>query len=129
MTTIYGIKNCNTMKKAFDFLNQNSIAHEFFDYKKSVLSQDDFIKFVATFGEKVINKQGTTYRKLDDTTKTVLTSGDVSAMYEIVKDNLSVLKRPIVVGDDVALIGFDESEWSGVFWVWCLFILDKLCSK
>ncbi|AKG16790.1 Spx/MgsR family RNA polymerase-binding regulatory protein [Moraxella bovoculi] len=117
MTTIYGIKNCNTMKKAFDFLNQNSIAHEFFDYKKSVLSQDDFTKFVTTFGEKVINKQGTTYRKLDDTTKTVLTSGDVSAMYEIVKDNLSVLKRPIVVGDDVALIGFDESEWSGVFWV------------
>lgn len=72
---------------------------------------------MTTFGEKVINKQGTTYRKLDDTTKTVLTSGDVSAMYEIVKDNLSVLKRPIVVGDDVALIGFDESEWSGVFWV------------
>lgn len=117
MTTIYGIKNCNTMKKAFDFLNQNSIAHEFFDYKKSALSQDDFIKFVATFGEKVINKQGTTYRKLDDTTKTVLTSGDVSAMYEIVKDNLSVLKRPIVVGDEVALIGFDESDWSVVFGV------------
>ncbi len=117
MTTIYGIKNCNTMKKAFDFLNQNGIAHEFFDYKKSVLSQDDFAKFVATFGEKVINKQGTTYRKLDDTTKTVLTSGDVSAMYEIVKDNLSVLKRPIVVGDDVALIGFDEGEWHEVFGV------------
>ncbi|MGK8252418.1 putative reductase [Moraxella lacunata] len=117
MTTIYGIKNCNTMKKAFDFLNQNGITYEFFDYKKSVLSQDDFAKFVATFGEKVINKQGTTYRKLDDTAKTVLTGGDISAMYEIVKDNLSVLKRPIVVGDDVALIGFDEHEWGGVFGV------------
>lgn len=114
---IYGINNCNTMKKAFDFLNQNGITYEFFDYKKSVLSQDDFAKFVATFGEKVINKQGTTYRKLDDTAKTVLTGGDISAMYEIVKDNLSVLKRPIVVGDDVALIGFDENKWHKMFGV------------
>lgn len=117
MTTIYGIKNCNTMKKAFDFLNQNGITHEFFDYKKSVLSQDDFEKFVATFGEKVINKQGTTYRKFDDETKAILTSGDTSAMYEIVKANQSVLKRPIVIGDGVALIGFDGSEWGGVFGV------------
>lgn len=115
MTTIYGIKNCNTMKKAFDFLNQNGITYEFFDYKKSVPSQDDFAKFVATFGEKVINKQGTTYRKLTDTAKTVLTGGDISAMYEIVKDNLSVLKRPIVMGDGVALIGFDESNWKEMF--------------
>lgn len=117
MLTIYGIKNCNTMKKAFDFLNQNGVTYEFFDYKKSVPSQDDFEKFVAAFGDKVINKQGTTYRKLTDTAKNTLTSGDVSAMYEMVKDNLSVLKRPIVVGDGVALIGFDENEWGGVFGV------------
>ena len=103
------------MKKAFDFLNQNGITYEFFDYKKSVLSQDDFAKFVATFGEKIINKQGTTYRKLDDTAKTVLTGGDISAMYEMVKNNLSVLKRPIVMGDGVALIGFDESNWKEMF--------------
>lgn len=115
MTTIYGIKNCNTMKKAFDFLNQHVITYEFFDYKKAVLSQDDFAKFVATFGEKVINKQGITYRKLDDTAKTVLAGGDISTMYKIVKDNLSMLKRPIVVGDDVALIGFDKNEWCGMF--------------
>ena len=117
MLIIYGINNCNTMKKAFGFLKGHNITHEFFDYKKSVLSQDDFAKFVATFGEKVINKQGTTYRKLDDTAKNTLASGDVSAMYEIVKDNLSVLKRPIVMGDGVALIGFDEHEWGGVFGV------------
>lgn len=112
MLKIYGIKNCNTMKKSFDFLNQKSVSYEFFDYKKSVLSQDEFANFVATFGDKVINKQGTTYRKFDDETKVVLTSGDVSAMYEIIKDNQSVLKRPMVIGDGVALIGFDEHEWT-----------------
>ncbi|MDO4896129.1 MAG: Spx/MgsR family RNA polymerase-binding regulatory protein [Moraxella sp.] len=115
MLTIYGIKNCNTMKKSFDFLRQKGVAYEFFDYKKSALSQDDFAKFVVTFGDKVINKQGTTYRKLDDTAKTVLSSGDVSAMYDIVKDNLGVLKRPIIMGDDVALIGFDEQAWAVSF--------------
>ncbi|MFA9485544.1 MULTISPECIES: Spx/MgsR family RNA polymerase-binding regulatory protein [unclassified Moraxella] len=114
MLTIYGIKNCNTMKKAFDFLNQNGIAYEFFDYKKSVLSLEQFKKFVATFGEKTINKQGTTYRKFDDTIKNTLMSGDVSAMYEMIKNHQSVLKRPIIMGDDVALIGFDEHEWGKV---------------
>ena len=111
---IYGINNCNTMKKAFGFLKGYNITHEFFDYKKSVLSQDDFEKFITIFGKQVINKQSTTYRKFDDETKAILASDDLPAMYEMVKDNLSVLKRPIVVGDDVALIGFDEHEWGGV---------------
>lgn len=84
----------------------------FFDYKKSTLSQAGFEKFVATFGDKVINKQGTTYRKFDDETKAVLTSDDLPAIYDIIKDNQSVLKRPIVIGDTVALIGFDEGEWT-----------------
>ncbi|MDO4442063.1 MAG: ArsC/Spx/MgsR family protein [Moraxella sp.] len=111
MITIYGIKNCNTMKKAFDFLNDKGIAYEFFDYKKSVLSQDEFEIFVASFGDKVINKQGTTYRKFDDETKAILAGDDVSAIYHIIKDNQSVLKRPMVMGDGVALIGFDEGVW------------------
>lgn len=112
MLTIYGIKNCNTMKKCFDFLNDKGITYQFFDYKKSTLSQADFETFIGIFGDKVINRQGTTYRKLDDETKAILATDDVSAMYEIVKMNQSVLKRPIVVGDGVALIGFDENEWA-----------------
>ena len=87
----------------------------FFDYKKSVLSQDDFEKFITIFGKQVINKQSTTYRKFDDETKAILASDDLPAMYEMVKNNLSVLKRPIVMGDGVALIGFDESNWKEMF--------------
>ncbi len=115
MLTVYGIKNCNTMKKAFDFLNQKGIYHQFFDYKKTVLSQSDFEKFVRLFGDRVINKQGTTYRKMNDAAKAVLASGDTSAMYDLVKDNQSMLKRPIVIGEKVALIGFDEQHWLEVF--------------
>ena len=120
--TVYGIKNCNTMKKAFDKLTELGVGYDFFDYKKQVLSVDDFSNFVSLFGEKVINKQGTTYRKLDDDTKAVLAGVADSghqAVYEIIKNNQSMLKRPIIIGDyqgkTVAVIGFDEGEYQAVF--------------
>ncbi len=120
--TVYGIKNCNTMKKAFDKLTELGVGYDFFDYKKQVLSVDDFSNFVSLFGEKVINKQGTTYRKLDDATKAALSSvadGGREAVYEIVKNNQSMLKRPIIIGEyqgkTVAVIGFDEGEYQAVF--------------
>ncbi len=121
--TVYGIKNCNTMKKAFDKLNELGVNYDFFDYKKQVLSLDDFSNFVSLFGDKVINKQGTTYRKLDDNTKAVLggvtDSDQLQAVYEIVKNQQSMLKRPIIIGEhqgeQVAVIGFDDGEYQAVF--------------
>lgn len=120
--TVYGIKNCNTMKKAFDKLTELGVSYDFFDYKKQVLSVDDFSNFVSLFGEKVINKQGTTYRKLDDDTKAVLAGVADSgreAVFEIVKNNQSMLKRPIIIGEyqgkTVAVIGFDDGEYQAVF--------------
>ena len=121
--TVYGIKNCNTMKKAFDKLNEIGVNYDFFDYKKQVLSVDEFGEFVRIFGDKVINKQGTTYRKLDDNTKAVLggvtDSNQLQAVYEIVKNQQSMLKRPIIIGEyqgeQVAVIGFDDGEYQAVF--------------
>lgn len=121
--TVYGIKNCNTMKKAFDKLNELGVNYDFFDYKKQVLSGDEFGEFVRIFGDKVINKQGTTYRKLDDNTKAVLggvtDSNQLQAGYEIVKNQQSMLKRPIIIGEhqgeQVAVIGFDDGEYQAVF--------------
>lgn len=116
---VFGIKNCNTMKKCFAYLMDKGIDYEFFDYKKSVLTQTQFEHFVQAFGkDKVINKQGTTYRKLDDNAKTILASNDMTAIYELVKVNQSLLKRPIVLGiyqdKDVALIGFDQEVYDKV---------------
>ncbi len=121
--TVYGIKNCNTMKKAFDKLTELGVGYDFFDYKKQVLTLDDFSNFVSLFGDKVINKQGTTYRKLDDNTKAVLggvtDSDQLQAVYEIVKNQQSMLKRPIIIGEhqggQVAVIGFDDGEYQVVF--------------
>ena len=109
--TVYGIKNCNSMKKAFDFLQACGVAYEFFDYKKQVVPQETFEEWVSVFGlDKVINQQGTTYRKLDDTAKALLASADVGAIYQLVAENQSIIKRPIIAGThlekDVALIGY-----------------------
>lgn len=120
MIEVYGIKNCNTMKKAFDFLNDKGVDYEFFDYKKQVLSQETFVEFVGYFGlDKLINKQGTTYRKLSDDDKVVIGSGKLVAIYELVKNNQSLLKRPVVVGQFagklVRLLGFNLSEYEQIF--------------
>lgn len=118
--TVYGIKNCNSMKKAFDFLQACDVAYEFFDYKKQVVSQTTFEEWVAVFGlDKVINKQGTTYRKLDDTAKALLASADVGAIYQLVADNQSIIKRPIIagthLGKEVALIGYVDQAMQHTF--------------
>lgn len=108
------------MKKCFDYLTEHGVDYVFFDYKKQLLSQTDFVSFVAYFGlDKLINKQGTTYRKLDDDAKALIASGDVMAIYEIVKGNQSLLKRPIIVGElahqPVRLIGFNQTDYEQVF--------------
>lgn len=120
MLTVYGIKNCNTMKKTFDFLTQNNIAYHFFDYKKQLLSHEDFHRFISHFGiEKVINKQGTTYKKLSDDQKSIIAHGDIHAIYELIKDYQSILKRPIITGDyhdkPIWLIGFNEEDYERLF--------------
>ncbi|UTO21862.1 ArsC/Spx/MgsR family protein [Moraxella sp. FZLJ2109] len=126
--TVYGIKNCNTMKKAFDKLNELGVAYEFFDYKKSVLDGKTFAEFIAKFGaDKVVNKKGTTYRKFDDATKALIDDAignpsdeNIAKLYEIAKDNQSLLKRPIIIGEKkdgkaAVVIGFDDGEYQAVF--------------
>ncbi len=122
--TVYGIKNCNTMKKCFDYLTSAGVVYTFFDYKKSVPTMAEFETWVQAFGlAKVINKQGLTYKKLGDDTKALLAKAsddnDVALAYSVVSQSLSMIKRPIVMGDyqgkAVALIGFDEGEFDGIF--------------
>lgn len=120
MITIYGIKNCNSMKKAFDFLTARQIPYQFFDYKKAILSEQTFNEMVAIFGlDKVINKQGTTYKKLDEHAKNSIINQDLSVIYDLVTANQSILKRPMIMGEHngvmVHLIGFDEVLYTTTF--------------
>ena len=111
MTTIYGIKNCSTMKKAFDQLDSLGVAYTFFDYKKQTLDADVLHDWVKRAGmEKVLNKKGTTWRKLDENDKQQADK-DKDFAIDLMINNPSMIKRPIVVKDDTLIIGFDEEAF------------------
>ena len=109
---VYGIKNCNTMKKAFDFLQEKGVDYEFIDYKKQKPSKDLLKGFLKkTDLESLVNKKGTTYRKQSEETKEALNSTDQAL--DILVENSSMIKRPVIVYPDGNLtLGFDSDEIS-----------------
>lgn len=107
MYTIYGIKNCDTMKKAFAYLDKHKINYTFFDYKKQTLTLKDLERWHGGFGEWPVNKRGTTFRKL----KAEYEKATDSQQAAILLDNLSALKRPILEGEGLLLRGFDSEQW------------------
>ncbi len=110
--TIYGIKSCDTMKKAFAKLDELGVSYTFHDYKKQGIDKDSVQRWVNELGvDKVLNKRGTTWRKLNDEQKQAA-DADVNKAIELLIDNTSMIKRPIIEGsykqNSVLLCGFDQ---------------------
>ncbi|MDN3441553.1 Spx/MgsR family RNA polymerase-binding regulatory protein [Psychrobacter sp. APC 3279] len=119
--TIYGIKSCSTMKKAFTKLNDLDVSYDFHDYKKQGIEKETVQRWVNELGiEKVLNKRGTTWRKLDDSQKQAA-DANVDNAIDLLVENTSMIKRPIVEGQladrdqAVLLCGFDEAEFDKAF--------------
>lgn len=121
--TIYGIKSCSTMKKAFTKLNELGVSYDFHDYKKQGIDKESVQRWVDSLGiDKVLNKRGTTWRKLDDSQKQAADS-DVDKAIDLLVENTSMIKRPIIEGqlDDknkgqpMLLCGYDETEFETIF--------------
>lgn len=120
--TIYGIKSCSTMKKAFTKLDELGVSYDFHDYKKQGIDKQSVQRWVDALGiDKVLNKRGTTWRKLTDEQKQAA-DADVESAIDLLIENTSMIKRPIVEGglDDkkaqpILLCGFDETEFDTVF--------------
>lgn len=110
---LYGIKNCNTVKKALNFLEENQIPYVFHDYKKEAPTEGMLRKAIEKFGwDVVINRKGTTWRQLDDKIKE---SMDEKEAIKIALEKPSIIKRPLVIVDgEMKVIGFDESEYSAL---------------
>ena len=120
---IYGIKSCSTMKKAFTKLDELGVSYDFHDYKKQGIDKERVQRWIDRLGiDKVLNKRGTTWRKLDDSQKQAADS-DVDKAIDLLVENTSMLKRPIIEGqlDDknqgqpILLCGYDEAEFETVF--------------
>lgn len=110
MIKIYGIANCDTIKKARTWLNDNGIEYEFHDYKKLGVPEKQLTSWVKQLGwETLLNKRGTTWRKLDDSVKD---SVDEASAIEIMLENPSIIKRPVLVSGKTLLVGFKADEYS-----------------
>lgn len=113
MTTMHGIKNCDTVKKARKWLDARGVEYDFDDYKKSPPSEDMLNDWVKEVGhEPLINRRGTTWRKLDEADKADI---DDAKAVRLMADNPSLIKRPVVTGRGDLIVGFDEADWEARF--------------
>ena len=102
--TLYGIPNCDTVKKARTYLDGRGIAYHFHDYKKAGVEIADLKRWAEEIGwEKLLNKAGTTFKKLPDVEKTGIDEGKAIAL---MLASPSMIKRPVVEGGQALLVGF-----------------------
>jgi len=110
---MYGIKNCDTIKKARKWLEAENIDYTFHDYKKDGVDESLFKAWLSELGwESVINRRGTTWRKLSDEQKENM--NEASAL-EAMLDNPSIIKRPLLVHDGKSVLGFKADEYASIF--------------
>lgn len=108
MTTVYGIKNCDTIKKTLKWFNDNSVEFTFHDYRKDGLDSAWLANVLNECGwEKILNKRGTTYRQLPDSDKENLDQGKALALLE---SHPAMIKRPIIQSASKTLVGYDVKE-------------------
>jgi len=111
--TIYGIKNCDTMKKARTWLEEHDVAHDFHDYKASGIDRAPLEKWTQEAGwETVLNRAGTTFRKLPDDARENL---DREKAIALMLEQPSMIKRPVVEADGKLLVGFKPDIYGGFF--------------
>ena len=109
MITIYGIPNCDTMKKARRWLEANGVEYSFHDYRKLGVPEKKLRAWVKQAGwETVLNRRGTTWRKLDNEVKDAI---DTESAIQIMLDNPSIIKRPVLESGRRLLIGFKENDY------------------
>ena len=112
---LYGIPNCNTVKKARDWLADNGIDYTFHDFKKQGISQQLLENWLRQLPyEKLINRAGLTWRGLDDVTKNTVI--DNASAIALMQAKTSVIKRPVLENDGKILhLGFDEAIYQELF--------------
>ncbi len=113
MTTIFGIKNCDTIKKAKKWLDDNNIEYTFHDYRVDGVDKAMLETFVAELGwENLLNKRGTTWRQLPDEVKN---SVDAEKALDIMIENPAIIKRPVLQDGDNYHLGFKADQYQTFF--------------
>lgn len=109
-TTIYGIRNCDTMKKARAWLDVHNVQYEFHDYKIKGIDRSRLESWCSKLGwEALLNRAGTTFRKLPDNIKRSL---DAAKAMELMLEQPSMIKRPVLERDGRLLVGFKPEAYA-----------------
>ncbi len=110
--TLYGIRNCDTMKKAWTWLDQAGLAYEFHDYKKQGVDRATVEGWVREVGwESLLNRSGTTFRKLPDADKAGI---DAAKAVELMLAQPSMIRRPVLRAGDRLLVGFKPADYEAL---------------
>lgn len=113
MVTIYGISNCDTIRKARAWLDQHGVDYEFHDYRKDGLTTAMLRRWRTDPGyQALLNRRGTTWRKLPDALKEDLTE---ASMEKLMLDNPSIIKRPLLETGKKRVLGFAAADYGSLF--------------
>jgi arsenate reductase len=111
---VYGIKNCNTVKKALDWLKDHDIDYEFHDFKKLGVSESELDRWASETGwEALVNRKGTTWRQLEPGQQKSITSKEEA--FRLMQAKTSVVKRPVIEKNGRVILGFDEAAYERFF--------------
>ena len=111
--TVYGISNCDTVKKARKWLDTHDVGYEFHDYKKMGIDKATLSQWCKNLGwETLLNKRGTTWRKLPDADREGVTQ---ASAIQLMLNNTSLIKRPVIDNGTTLLAGFDEEQYTSTF--------------
>ncbi len=115
MYIVYGIPNCDTLKKATAWMQKNKIPFQFYDYKKQGISKEKLIQWCGQVGwEIILNKKGTTWRKLTPEQQATIKTEKNAIKFLL--ENTSAIKRPLVEKDEkVLVVGFEEITYQSLF--------------
>ena len=113
LPTLFGIPNCDTVRKARKWLDSQGIAHDFVDLRDNTPPVSRIASWLESVGaERLINRRRTTYKQLDEAQRDAL-SGDAAA--ELLREHPTLIKRPVVVWQETISVGFSEQDFAARF--------------
>lgn len=113
MTILYGISNCDTVKKARVWLDQAQVPYTFHDFRKDGLTHEQVSAWVAALGwETLVNKRSTTWKGLDEATKAGLNASNV---VDLILDQPTLIKRPLLDRGGKLQVGFKDADYQYLF--------------
>lgn len=113
MTRIYGITNCDTVRKAKKWLDEQQIDYQYVDFRKNGLTLEQVRHWADSLGtDRLLNRRGTTWRSLDETAKQTV---DEQQLQQLMLEHPALIKRPVLEHKGHVSVGFNAGQWQNLF--------------